>query len=111
MKPGLLRYRLLCYMPPKDTDDAFGAQRKPEFTLWRPEPIYAGRGKISGKVVNEAGELFELHYADFNVRTGYPVDSGWRVEEMESGTLYDVDTVDVNVYKGMKTLKCRKVNK
>ena len=111
MNPGLLRERLICKMP-EESQSPLGKSKATRFTLYRAgQPIYAERRKLESSEAVVNGEVFPDYRAEFNIRIFHPIKEGWRVTEESSGIEYRVKTVEVNKPRGMKTLKCEKVNR
>lgn len=87
---------------------------KDEFRSFRTEwtetaTVWAERVRITPRYGMEADEIFSDFTAEFNIRAYHEVRDGWRVEGSD-GNLYTVTNVTPNIARGMKTLRCEKVN-
>lgn len=70
--------------------------------------IRAERMKFTARAVTRGAEGFFAVDAVYLVRMQHRISDGWRVRDRD-GVLYDV-TVEPNREKGLKLLKCVKVN-
>lgn len=105
MIAGRMRYRLRVYRP-ESSNSGFGRGAvKYSFE----KVIWAERETISGSRSVEAGEVFADYRVTFKVRDAHAVCEGWRVEE-RGGRLYEVTNVIPNIARGMKVLRCERVN-
>lgn len=72
--------------------------------------IRADRVKNSGKWNVDLGEQYALYTAEYNIRDGNDVKEGWRVRDLDSGVLYQVESRIHDRHKRMFTLKCSGIN-
>lgn len=72
--------------------------------------IAADRVKNNGSRAIVVGEQYSSYTADYNIRDGNDVKEGWRVRDLESGVLYQVEARFHDRKKRMYTLKCIGVN-
>lgn len=70
--------------------------------------IRAERAKITAKAVTRGVEGFVNVDAVYYVRWQHRIEDGWRVRDRD-GIIYDV-VVEPNREKGLRLLKCTKVN-
>lgn len=70
--------------------------------------VWGERIRYAGREIHDAGESFAAYDAEFNIRWAHDVKEGWRVEY--EGATYDVTNVLGNRKRGMRTLKCTRVN-
>ncbi len=100
-----MRYRLRILKPETETD-AFKSKR----TRWSETAMtWAERVRTTPRYGVEVDELFSDQITEFNIRAYHEVKANWRVEDSD-GTLYTVTNVIPNIPRGMKTLRCEKVN-
>ncbi len=105
MRSSKMRYRLRILKPETETD-AFGSK----LTKWTETTLtWAERTKTTPRYGVEVDELFSDVTAEFNIRAYHEVKANWRVEDSD-GVLYTVTNVIPNIPRGMKTLRCEKVN-
>lgn len=105
MRAGEMKYKLQLLKPSVVTND-FG-EEKPSYEYIR--TIWAERVKQSGVRSEEVGEHFPDYSVEFNIRDAHPVEENWRVQQL-GGYLYTVTNIIPNLDRGMKTLKCERVN-
>lgn len=105
MNAGRLRYRLTLLEPVSERT-AYGSER---ITYVSRGDVWAERARYSGSGTVEASERFADYSADWIVRDTVPAGEEWRVRDSR-GTTYTVRAVDVNLPRGMKTLKCERTN-
>lgn len=72
--------------------------------------IRADRVKNDGRKAIVVGEQYPQYTAEYHIRDGNEVKEGWRVRDLDSGTLYEVTARIHDRYKRMYTLKCVGVN-
>lgn len=72
--------------------------------------IAADRVKYDGRKMIVLAEQYPLYTADYNIRDGNKVKEGWRVKDLDSGTLYEVTARLHDRQKRMFTLKCVGIN-
>lgn len=100
-----MRHRLRILKPENETD-AFKSKR----TVWTETAlVWAERTKTTPRYGVEVDEMFSDQMSEFNIRAYHEVKANWRVQDIE-GTLYTVTNVILNIPRGMKTLRCEKVN-
>ena len=105
MRSSKMRYRLRILKPETKTD-AF----KSKTTTWTETTVtWAERVRTTPRYGVEVDEMFSDLIAEFNIRAYHEVKPNWRVEDTE-GVLYTVTNVIPNLPRGMKTLRCEKVN-
>lgn len=104
MNTRLQRYRVV-----KDDNGGFGsgaARHEAEGT-----PVWAQRVSETGRQLKEGAELFASYDAEFVVHIEVACQEGWQVRDVrDEGRLYRVETVVLNRQRGLRTLKCKKVN-
>lgn len=108
MNPGKMRMKVELLRPVVETD-RFGAQK----TIYEPYgTVWAERARISGRRVEEDGELFADYSVNFNIRYAHPVSDNWRVHKLgdPDDVIYEVTNVIPYVERGMKQLNCERVN-
>ena len=111
MNPGLLRERLTVSYP-EEVKSPLGMSTATRFVPYRDgQPVPAGRRKMESSEAAANGELFADYRAEFNIRIFHPIKEKWRVVEQSTGIEYRVKSVEVNKPRGMKTLKCERVNR
>ena len=100
-----MRHRLRILKPETEVD-AFKSKK----TTWTETALtWAERVRTTPRYGVEADEMFSDITAEFNIRAYHEVKPNWRVEDSD-GVLYTVANVIPNIPKGMKTLRCEKVN-
>lgn len=105
MQAGRMRHRLRI-LKPVTAKDEFQA----EYTDWIETAVaWAERVKSTPRFGVEVVEVFSDFTVEFNIRAAHEVDNGWRVEQL-GGHLYTVTNVTPNIERGMKTLRCERVN-
>lgn len=105
MNAGTLAYFLDCFRLETVTDPVTGETTR-EWT--EAGTVRADRIKLNGRAVMSGRESTVKADAAYYVRIQHHITDGWRVRE-RGGYLYDV-TVEPNRQKGLKLLKCTKVN-
>ena len=105
MMAGKMKYRIVL-LEPKRTTDKFGAEVD---TYEQTRTVHAQRVSTSGDRSEEVGEHFPDYKVEFNIRDAHPVDENWRVQQL-GGYLYTVTNIVPNLDRGMKSLKCVRVN-
>lgn len=105
MQAGRMRYMLELFEPVRVTD-RFGS----ESVEWTSRgKVHAERARLSGRRSDEVDERFGDYSVDFNIRYRHEVDEHWRVRQLGEH-LYEVLAVIPNIDRGMKTIKCERVN-
>lgn len=105
MKAGRLNY----FLTPKRLQTVTNPETGETRREWTEEKeIRAERVKITAKAMMKGPELIQHIDAAFYVRFAHPIADGWRVKDRE-GIIYDVN-VEPNREKGLKLLKCSKIN-
>lgn len=106
MIAGLLTEMLEWYLPSTVTND-YGSEQ----VQWKLKgTIRAELVKRSGRLSNEAGELFSDYSAEFRVRYGHGIKEGDRVRHLDSGVLYYVTNVMPHRRRGFRLIQVEKVN-
>lgn len=106
MIAGMLTEMLERYAPTTETND-YGSER----VQWISKgTLRAELVKRSGRLSNEAGELFSDYSAEFRVRYGHDIREGDRVRHLDSGVLYYVTNVMPFRKRGLKVIKVERVN-
>lgn len=100
-----MRYKLRL-LKPVAVADGFGGSRT---EYHETHTVWAERQKVSPRFVEEVGELFSDLTVEFNIRDIHEVDERWRVEQL-GGHLYTVANIIPNRERGMRTLRCERVN-
>lgn len=105
MRSSNMRFRLRLLKPATETD-AFKSKK----TIWsETATIWAERCRTTPRYGVEADEMFSDITVEFNIRAYHEVKANWRVEDTD-GVVYTVTNVIPNIPRGMKTLRCEKVN-
>ncbi|MDE6380669.1 MAG: head-tail adaptor protein [Muribaculaceae bacterium] len=105
MRSARMRFRLRI-LKPEARVDAFKSKT---VTYSETTVTWAERVKTTPRYGVEADELFSDQITEFNIRAYHEVKANWRVEDSD-GVLYTVANVIPNIPKGIKTLRCEKVN-
>ena len=105
MQAGRMKYKLVLLQPVVAVN-SFG-EETPAYKEFR--KVAAERVKTTGRRSEEVGEHFPDYSAEFNIRDAHPVQENWRVRQM-GGYEYTVTNIIHNIYRGMKTLVCERVN-
>lgn len=101
--------RLNTFLTPQRLAVTVNADTGETLRRWETLPdIRAERVKFNARAVAKRGEVTIDADAVFYIRINHPVEDGWRVRE-RGGELYDC-VVEPNREKGLKLLKCKKVN-
>ena len=100
-----MRHRLRILKPESETD-SFKSKR---ISWTETALIWAERTRATPRYGVEVDEMFSDQTAEFNIRAYHEVKANWRVEDSD-GVLYTVTNVIPNITRGMKTLRCEKVN-
>lgn len=82
-------------------------------TTWQDRgQMRAERVRLTGRGMEQAGEIFAEYAARWRVRYSHTVKSGWRVQQVgeDDGNLYEVRAVEPNRVRGLKELVCERVN-
>ncbi|MDE6679954.1 MAG: head-tail adaptor protein [Muribaculaceae bacterium] len=109
MKAGKLNIRIQRRRPVKRSAAGFGSGS----VSYQDEgaPVWAQRVSETGRQIKEGGEVFAAYDAEFHVHYAVQIGEGWRVRECgPEGREYRVANVIVNRQRGLRTLKCKKVN-
>lgn len=105
MIAGRMRHKLRLLKPERETDGLGGQRTDYVETV----TVWAERVKMSGSYGEEVGEKFPSYLVEFNIRDAHEVGENWRVEQL-GGYLYTVVNIIPNPQRGMKTLRCDRVN-
>lgn len=106
MKSGRLRWRLLLYRPRVQTT-VTGSRH----AAWEDAgAALAERAAVNPSTTVEVGEQWAEYLTTYNVRSSAPVREGWRLREAPDGMLMEVATVVAMPRRGLKQLRCCRVN-
>lgn len=105
MQAGRMRYMLELFEPVRVTD-RFGSETVEWVSRGK---VHAERVRQAGRLSQEADERFGDYSVDFNIRYQHAIDEHWRVRLLGEH-LYEVTAVIPNIDRGMKTVKCERVN-
>lgn len=105
MIAGRLKIRLELFEPTQAADE-FGRG----LTTYTPRGVvWAERVMESSRTSVESGEIFVDITVKYNIRKEVPAADGWHVVDAYAGR-FVVRGVSVNAARGMKTLRCERVN-
>lgn len=101
-----LNYRIILKRPRPLTLDFFGE----ETLIFEEVGRFAvERKEMGGASVKQAGEIFTDYHATFILRWHVSVAVGWRVVD-EDGIEYEVTSCVPNRRRGLREIKCNRVN-
>lgn len=104
MIAGALNERIELLRPSQA--ESISGSRPAAFGLYR--AVHAGRVRLSGSGIIEAGETFADYRAVWRIRDAHPAAPGWRVRAC--GLVFNIVAVEPNRRRGFLTLICERLN-